>query len=154
MSLLIANHQFLKRTPKPITLTKDFCGALGAAQASAKPFVIKNVFSKCTVNKPVLDSVLNPSSAIDSRVIISDAYYYALKDDANAVGYHFENLFGCVEHVDSATGEKTILTELYKLPEGHDFAQIHCRGCEVLPENHRLDTNVWNLNDLSDPRLQ
>lgn len=135
------------------TDAKSFCGAIGKAQASVKPFAVKNIFSKCTINKPVLDSAMIPQSVIFSRAIIGESYYFALKDDPNAVGYRFENVFGCVEHIDTA-GEKQILTDLYALPLGPDFAQINCQGCEVLPENHGFDSTIWDLSDLTKPKLK
>ena len=94
-----------------------------------------------------------PPSAIVSHAIIGEAYYYALKDDPTAIGYKFENVFGCVEHIDK-TGEKQIFTKLYELPSGLDFAQVNCQGCDVLPENHGFDTSVWDLSDLTKPKLK
>ena len=151
-----AAYQTLSVSPEQYyyTFTNDFCGAIGNAQASAKPFAVKNVFSKSTLNKPALESAMTVPSAIASRTIIGEAYYFALKDDPNAVGYKFENVFGCVEHIDTQTGEKKILTELYVLPEGPTFSQINCQGCEALPENHSFDANVWELSDLAKPKLK
>ena len=70
------------------------------------------------------------------------------------VGYNFENVFGCVEYLDTKTGEKNISTELYSLPLGHDFTQINCQGCETLPENHGFNPTVWSLSDLAKPKLK
>lgn len=150
-----AAYQVLSVSPEQYyyTTTKNFCGAIGNAQASAKPFNVKNVFSKCKINKPVLDSSMVPPPAIVSHVIIGEAYYFALKDDPNAIGYKFENVFGCVEHLDT-TGEKQIFTELYALPAGPDFSQINCCGCELLLENHGFDTAIWDLSDLAKPKLK
>lgn len=134
--------------------SNDFCGTIGNAQASAQPFTIKNVFSKLTINKPILEGNKYFDSEITAHAIIGEAYYYALKDDPNAVGYIFENVFGCVEHVDTKTGEKKISTELYKLPAGPDFAQTNCQGCEALPLTHEFDVNIWDLDDLFNPKLK
>lgn len=136
------------------TFTNDFCGAIGSAQASAKPFTVKNVFSKTTLKKPALESTSTAPSAIISHAVIGEAYYFALKDDPNAVGYKFENVFGCVEHVDTETGEKKIYTDLYVLPEGPAFSQINCQGCDALPTNHGFDESVWNFEDLHHPKLK
>ena len=136
------------------TFTNDFCGAIGSAQASAKPFTVKNVFSKSTIHKPVLESTMTVPSAITSHVIIGDAYYFALKEDPNAIGYKFENVFGCVEHVDTKTGEKKILTDLYVLPDGPTFSQINCQGCDVLPNNHGFDESIWSFEDPHNPKLK
>ena len=150
-----AAYQTLSINPEQYyyTFTKDFCGAIGNAQASAKPFNVKNVFSKLTINKPDLDSAIIPPPAIVSHAIIGEAYYYALKDDPIAIGYEFENVFGCVEHVDT-TGEKQIFTKLCELPKGNDFVQTNCQGCERLPDNHGFDTDIWNLDNLSKPCLK
>lgn len=132
----------------------DFCGAIGNAQASAQPFTVKNVFSKLTINKPALEGNKYFDSEIVANAIIGEAYYYALKDDPSAIGYKFENVFGCVEHVDAKTGEKNILTDLYKLPAGPNFVQTNCKGCEHLPKNHGFDTAIWDLSDLTKPKLK
>lgn len=151
-----AAYQMLAVSPEQYyyTFTNDFCGAIGSAQASAKPFTVKNVFSKTTLNKPALESTITAPCAIISHVVIGEAYYFALKDDPNAVGYKFENVFGCVEHIDAKTGEKKILTDLYVLPEGPTFSQINCQSCEFLPENHGFDTAIWDLRDLAKPKLK
>jgi hypothetical protein len=151
-----ASYQTLSVSPEQYyyTLVDSFCGAIGAAQASSKPFNVKNIFSKLTLNKPVLESNLIPPSAIVSHAIIGDAYWYVLKDDPSAVGYVFENTFGCVEHMNTETGEKEVLTDLYLLPEEPTFSQTNCQGCEVLPENHGFDTDMWDLSDLTRPKLK
>ena len=131
----------------------DFCGAIGIAQASAQPFNIKNIFSKLTINKPNLEGNKYFDAEITAYAVIGDAYCYALKDDPNMVGYKFENVFACIEHVDTKTGEKKISTELYNLPSGNDFAQINCKNCETLPENHGFDANIWDLSNLAKPKL-
>lgn len=135
-------------------VSDDFCGAIGKAQASVQPFTVKNVFSKLTINKPILEGNKYFDFEIIAHAIIGKAYYFALKDDPNAVGYNFENVFGFIEHVDTKTGEKTISTELYELPDGPTFAQINCQGCEVLPENHGFDATTWDLSDLAKPKLK
>ncbi len=149
-------YQTLSVSPEQYyyTSTNDFCGAIGNAQASAKPFTVKNVFSKSTIHKPMLETAMSVPSAIISQAIIGEAYYFALKDDPNAIGYKFENVFGCVEHVDTETGEKKIYTDLYILPEGPAFSQINCQGCDVLPTNHGFDESVWNFEDLHHPKLK
>ena len=151
-----AAYQTLSVSPEQYyyTFTKDFCGAIGEAQASAKPFTVKNVFSKSTLNKPALESAMTVPSAITSHVIIGEAYYFDPTDNPNAVGYKFENVFGCVEHVDTKTGEKKIFTDLYLLPKGLTFSQINCQGCDTLPENHGFDTNAWDLSNLAKPKLK
>ncbi len=131
----------------------DFSGAIGMAQASTHPFTIKNVFSKLTINKPILEGNKYFDAEITAHAIIGDAYY-PYNDDLNAKGYIFENVFGCVETIDLATNEKKVETSLYKLPEGTDFSQINCEGCEKLPENHGFDENLWNLEDLEKPKLK
>ncbi len=134
--------------------SSDFCGAIGKAQASAQPFTVKNIFSKLCINKPAFENSKYFDAEIVTNTVIGESYYFALKDDPNAVGYNFENVFGCVEHMDTETGEKTISTELYNPPLGPDFAQINCQVCETLPENHGFDANIWDLSDISNPKLK
>lgn len=144
-------------TPNPYQYyygaTDDFCGAIGKAQASSQPFIVNDVFSKLIILKPVIAGSKYFESEITAYAIIGEAYYHAPKDDPAAVGYNFKNVFGCVEHVEANTGEKNFSTELYNLPSGPNFAQVNCQGCMTLPENHGFDTTVWNLSDLSKPRL-
>ena len=151
-----ATYQTL--TPSPYQyyygVSVDFCGAIGTAQASAQPFTVKNVFSKLTVNKPDLEGSKFFDSEVVANAIIGRASYFALEEDPNAVGYNFENVFGCVEHMNTKTGEKKISTELYDLPLGIDFAQRNCKGCEALPDNHGFDAIVWDLSDLTKPKLK
>ena len=130
----------------------DFCGAIGNTLASAQPFTVKNVFSKLTINEPILEGNKYFDSEIIANAIIGETYYVAPKDDPSAIGYRFENVFGCVEHIDT-TGEKQIFTKLYELPLGNDFVQTNCQGCDALPENHGLDTTVWDVSDLTKPTL-
>ena len=35
-----------------------------------------------------------------------------------------------------------------------DFSQINCSGCESLPENNGFDPDIWDLTDLSNPKLK
>ncbi len=145
-------------TPNPyqyhFEVSKDFCGAIGCAQATPPPFIVKNVFSKIILNKPVLEGGILYDFEVTAHAIIGDSYYYGLRDDPNAVGYVFENVFGCAEQVNMETGEKTIFTELYKLPEGAVFSQTNCQGCDALPNNHRFDESIWSLEDLHNPKLK
>lgn len=136
------------------TFTNDFCGAIGSAQASAKPFTVKNIFSKSTIRKPTLENTTIVPSTITSHAIIGEAYYFAVKDDPNAIGYKFENVFGCVELIDTKAQEKKILKDLYVLPEGMTFSQINCQGCDALPSNHGFDKYVWNFEDPYNPKLK
>ena len=132
------------------TFTSDYHGMIGNAQASAKPFTVKNIFSKSTLNKPTLESTLPVSSAISSYAIVGVAY----GSDPNIVGYEFENVFGCVELIDIQSGENKILTDLHPLPDELAFSQINCHGCETLPEHHCFDTTIWDLSDLANPHLK
>lgn len=145
-----ASYMYLK-TNEGYTLD-NFFGMIGTSQASYKPFSMTNVFTKITINK--IKDDFHGYPAYTANAILGDSYYYAFKDQPSAIGYKFENVFGCVEQVDEATGEKLISTELYKLPAGPDFAQINCQVCESLPENHGFDTTIWDLSDLSKPKLK
>lgn len=140
-----ASYLSIKIDKNQCYLNRNNFGAIGMAQASRMPFLMRNVFSKVTINKIYDDFHGYP--AYTAYAIIGDAYCFA-------IGYQFENVFGCVEQVDESTNEKKISTELYKLPNGPDFAQINCQGCESIPEDHGFDKNIWNLNDFSHPKLK
>ena len=135
------------------TFTKNIFGAIGTSQASKKPFSIKNMFSKLTITAPQNNVGAYPTAYI-ANAILGDAHYFALKDDPTAIGYNFENVFGCVTQINAETNEETTLTTLYDLPEGPNFSQLNCQGCESLPENHNLDKEIWDISDLSNPKLR
>lgn len=139
-------------------------GALAASQASAKPFVMKNIVSKITVNKNLeyfydLQVLMSPQYSTNpdwytAYAVIGDAYCYAPKNDPEVVGYALENVFGYIEHIDDETGKRTISTNLYCLPNGIDFVQTNCLGCETLPSDHGLDESIWDTSDLANPKLK
>ena len=128
-------------------------GVTKPKRAPKKPFSIKNMFSKLTITAPQNNVGAYPTAYI-ANAILGDAHYFALKDDPTAIGYNFENVFGCVTQINAETNEETTLTTLYDLPEGPNFSQLNCQGCESLPENHNLDKEIWDISDLSNPKLR
>ena len=51
------------------------------------------------------------------------------------------------EEIDLSTYTlPTTVTEAYK--------ETNCLGAEALPDNHGFDENIWNLEDLSHPKLK
>ena len=73
----------------------------------------------------------------------------------NTPSYNFKNLFGFVVQTDEATNEQQIFTQLYVTrPPSTLYTENNCKGCEALPENHGFDANIWNLSDLSKPKLK
>ncbi len=127
-------------------------GAIGSTSASRKTFSVTNIFSKVTINK-MFRKVTDKYPVYTANAIIGSTYGMVIEEPF-IYGYTFKNLFGCVEQIDMETGEKKILTDLYELVDGPDFTEDNCIGCESLPENHGLDENIWDLSDLSNPKLK
>ena len=142
-----------KLDEKRITVKKTSLGAFGTIQSSDKPFEITNIFSKVTADKIYDISHGYPAYTATAYAIIGDAYAFWPDENPSAVGYVIENVFGYVEQTDKESGERRILTDLYKLP-AMDFSQINCSGCESLPENNGFDPDIWDLTDLSNPKLK
>ena len=100
----------------------------------------------------ITDKMLNYATDIMKK--IGEANYFDSENAQDAIGYVFENVFGCMEYIDMQTGEKEIFTNLYVLPEGLTFSQINCQGCVELPENHGFDIKIWDLSDSARPKLK
>ena len=143
-----------KLDEKRITVKKTSLGAFGTIQSSDKPFEITNIFSKVTADKIYDISHGYPAYTATAYAIIGDAYAFWPDENPSAVGYVIENVFGYLEQTDKESGERRILTDLYKLPDVKDFSQINCSGCESLPENNGFDPDIWDLTDLSNPKLK
>jgi len=144
----------LSETHYYYTLAKNSFGTIGKSTASRHPFSVKNIFSKITIKKQFDDRPRDYPPAFVANVILGDAYYYAKEVYSDAVGYKFENVFGCVELIDENKEKSIFSTTLYELPLGPDFSQINCEGCESLPQNHGFDKKIWDLSDLSHPKLK
>ena len=132
-------------------LKNIFLGAFGITVSSDEAFSITNIFSKVTVDK--IYDVSHGYPAYTAYAVIGDAYYPFSNDNSLSSGYSMENVFGYVEQTDKESGERRICTDLYKLP-AMDFSQINCFGCESLPENNGFDPDIWDLTDLSSPKLK
>lgn len=133
-------------------LKNIFLGAFGITVSSDEAFSITNIFSKVTVDK--IYDVSHGYPAYTAYAVIGDAYYPFSNDNSLSSGYSMENVFGYVEQTDKESGERRICTDLYKLPDVKDFSQINCSGSESLPENNGFDPDIWDLTDLSNPKLK
>ena len=109
---------------------------------------LTNVFSKVTVNK--IHDYFHGYSAYTAYAIAGKTYPVM----SERGGCQFENLFGFVEQVDEGTGEKVIATNLYEITYPENCSETNCQGCEALPQNHGFDESIWNLTDLSNPKLK
>ena len=70
----------------------------------------------------------------------------------DTASYNFENLFGFIEAKNDVGVEYAY--GLYFLSESGKFNEDNCIGCINLPEDHGLDRDVWDLDDLSAPKLK
>lgn len=119
-------------------------GAFGA-MVNLNNVSIINVFSKVTTNK--IRDISHGSFAYDANAIIG----CTLK--AKIGEYDFINLFGYVEQADASTGETVKSMQLYEIPSDVVYNEINCLGCESLPTGHVFDAYVWDLTDLSNPKV-
>lgn len=132
-------------------LQHNFIGAFGSMVTKNDIVSISNVFSKVTTNK--INDISHGYYAYNANAIIGETNHAKQKDGTRIGGYKFQNLFGYVEQVDAPTGEIAKSVQLYELSSQVIYAETNCRGCESLPTDHGFDESVWNLTDLSTPKI-
>ena len=133
-------------------LQHNYFGAFGSMQTKNNIVSVSNIFSKVTTNK--IHDISHGYSAYNANAIIGETNHAKQKDGTTIGGYKFQNLFGYVEQVDTSTGETSKATQLYELPSHAVYTETNCLGCESLPTNHGFDTSVWDLTDLSRPKVK
>lgn len=136
-----------------VAMNKEYCytqndriAAIGAIGVQYSTASLSNVFSKVTVD--MVHSYSHGYSAYTANVIAAQVTM-RMPDS-----YLFENLFGYIEQIDEATGERAVVKQLYDIPYPETYAETNCLGTEILPSNHGFDESVWNLDDLSRPKLK
>ena len=127
----------------------NYFGAFGSMQTKNNIVSISNVFSKATIDNISLDY-----SAYNANALIGETNHAKQTDGTRIGGYEFQNLFGYVEQVDASTGETAKLTQLYELPNHTIYTETNCLVCESLPADHGFDVSVWDLTDLSRPKVK
>lgn len=143
-----------------VTLDKEQCyaletfiGAFGSIQSSDELFSISNVFSAVEIDK-IYDN-LHGYPAYTASSIIGHASHFVIGTSVAAPdGYNNKNLFGYVKQVDESTGNTQVSLQLCNYQEHAVVTETNCTGCQTLPENHGFDTSIWNLEDLSSPKLK
>lgn len=130
-----------------------YLGAFGSMTiTNDNDFVsISNVFSKVTTNK--IYDVFHGYPAYYANAIMGELNHGKQKDGTRIGGYKFQNLFGYVEQVDAATGKTAKTTRLYDASDVI-YSETNCLGCESLPEDHGFKASVWDLTDLSKPKVK
>ena len=130
----------------------NYFGAFGSITARDNIISISNIFSKVTINK--VHNVFHGYSAYRANAIIGETYHGKQADGSVKGGFEFKNLFGYVEQIDEISKEVSKVTRLYEMPDHAIFTEENCQGCEALPKNHKFDKSIWNLTDLSAPKVQ
>ena len=130
----------------------NYCGAFGSMLAKNDIVSISNVFSKVKTNR--IREIFHGYASYNANAIMGETYHGKQKDGSLIGGYKFQNLFGYVEQVDASTGETAKSTQLYELPTHTIYTETNCIGCESLPANHGFDASVWDLTDLSNPKVK
>ncbi len=131
--------------------TRHYFGAFGVLGSVYfnNTISVSNLYSRVTVNK------------------IHDSFHGYSAYTANAIagvldtgfrekgGYQFKNLYGCVEQIDEAPGQKATAMQLYEIPQDYPgYTETSCQGCESLPEGHGFDESIWDLKALFNPKLK
>ena len=77
-----------------------------------------------------------------------------LSTSISTPSYNFKNLFGVVVENNEITKEEQKFEQLYIPNAPTLYTENNCVGCVTLPENHGFDTTVWDLSDMSKPKLK
>ena len=133
-------------------VNRNYFGAFGGIMAMNNTVTIANIFSKVAVNK--IYDVFHGYHAYHANAIIGETSHAKQTDGSVIGGFQFRNLFGFVEQTDEQTGETATSTQLYEIPDHAIYTETNCQGCQTLPNNHGFDDAVWNLDDLSSPKLK
>jgi len=129
----------------------NYFGAFGSMSVINNTISVSNIFSKVKTNK--INDSTHGYSAYHANAIIGETNHAKQKDGTRIGGYEFNNLFGIVEQVDTLTGESVKSTQLYELSSQVDCSEKNCFGCEILPDSHGFDTSLWDLTDMSNPKV-
>ena len=133
-------------------IAENYFGAFGSITAINNIVSISNIFSKVTTNK--INVVSHGYATYTANAIMGATSHAKQKDNSVIGGYKLHNLFGYVEQVDTITGEIVKTTQLYDFPSHAIYTENNCIGCESLPADHKFDTSIWNLTDLSKPQVK
>lgn len=133
-------------------LQHNYFGAFGSMQTQNDIVSISNVFSKVTTNK--IHDISHGYSSFSANAIAGEIYHTKQKDGTRIGGYEFKNLFGYVEQVDVSTRETAKSTQLYAPSSYVVYTETNCLGCESLPTNHGFDISVWDITNLSNPKVK
>lgn len=132
-------------------MQKNYFGAFGSMSTRNDIVSISNVFSEITTNK--IQDVSHGYFAYEANAIIGETHQAKQSNGAVFGGYSFENLFGYIKQVNAAEEKSAKSTQLYNLPSHVIYTEKNCLGCESLPPDHSFDASVWNLTDLSHPKI-
>ncbi|MBE6576917.1 MAG: hypothetical protein E7653_02105 [Ruminococcaceae bacterium] len=90
----------------------------------------------------------------NASAIICDARQVKNPDGTISGSFEFENLFGCVKPIDETAGFTEPICQLYNMPSNAVYTENNCQACDTLPQNHGFDESVWDLSNLSAPKLK
>ncbi len=142
-------------------LSKDtsehLSGAIGYIQNSKDSLKISNGFSNVKTN--LAPATQHPNAAIQftysPNAIAGEIIFPKLNNTTQSI--EFNNLFGCVSPLSSDSEFTEPMLNLYSLgslPENAEYIENNCKGVVSLPDNHGFDSEIWNLDDLSNPALK
>lgn len=128
---------------------KNEFGAFGCLICSGDKTYISDIFAKVKATK------MDPFFPDEIKACEINAIAGSLSTLDPEKGHaHLKNLFGFVELTDTATNEKENRYELFDQDYIELFEQENCKACVTLPENHGFDSKIWDLSDLSAPKLK
>ncbi len=64
----------------------------------------------------------------------------------------FNNLFGCVKRADDVNAEP--IYKLFVMSDSSVYTENNCQATDTLPESHGFDPEIWDLSDISRPKLK
>lgn len=143
-----ASYLSVEVDPAKCYNTTNYFGAFGEISTRYDEFTMTSIFSKISVNK-INENLFELYPAYTASVITA-----SINPAVSEKGkYKFENIFGFIDQVDETTGLRVISTQLHDIPYPDIYTETNCQGCETLPEHHGFDQEVWDLSDLSYPKI-
>ncbi|MBE6650991.1 MAG: hypothetical protein E7613_06730 [Ruminococcaceae bacterium] len=130
-------------------VTNNYAGAFGEIRSIDKAPLLENIFSKVVTTNRYIDISY---ASFKTNSIAGNLQY-------NGEPLEFKNLYGCVLPYDENSGFTEPRYELYsffmasKYPEAV-YTEINCKGCDKLPDDHGLDSEIWDLSDKEHPVLK
>lgn len=141
----------------PKEIGSHYAGAVGFLDADGIQSVLKNGVSNVFVDEKNCindDYITIQAVRTHCYAVLGSCAPFPARDKSRDLNLTCENLFGCVYPLGDEAGFLEPNNQLYRFRDGVIYTEINCQGCESLPDGHGLDPEIWNLDNLSDPKLK